>query len=239
MRNNYLLIIFIILLFLFIPNKRGWTPNIYHSICLNATKLMPASLRGIMHIHKQEMLRGTQQSSLEPSKITQRIEKEANHIISMIKEQRKFSQICQHFGHLCLLASDLNNPLYISENDPAEHLYRDNFLHLTNLNLHYFVLTFDGYKHSLLDQNKLKEYINNTRAQSEELYPYFHQFMLINGYPLEASAFDERSIPFALASLCYCRSIETTANLWLYCWKRANGDLSETPFLSDKKKPND
>lgn len=236
MRNNYLLIIFLLPLFLLSPDKQGWTPDIYRSICLQATKLMPASLRGIMHIHQQELLTGAQQSFSEPSRIPLLIEKNANQIISMIKEQKKFSQICQHFGHLCLLASDINNPLYINEADPEEYLYHDNFLYLTNNNLHYFVLTFDGYEHNLLEHNRLKEFLKNTQAQSEELYPYFRKFMLADGYPIEVSAFNQRSIPFALASLCYCRSVGTTANLWLYCWKRANGDLSDTPFLNKKTK---
>lgn len=233
-KYNLSLIISLSLLIL-MPIQKGWSPATYRAVCLDALKLMPSSLRGIFLLHQQKLLQGLQHQSPQTAQINHLINRQTDKIVSMIDGKEKFAQICFQFGNLCRLASDMNNPLFMDSQDPEENLYYDNFIILTEKNLQNFVLTFDGYESNLLEKNKLNNYIKNTLEQSEELYPYFRQFMLLNGHPLEVSAFTPRSIPFALASICYCRSVGTTANLWLYTWKRAHGDLTETPFYSKKK----
>jgi len=224
-------------LLILLPVQKGWSPPTYRAICLDALKLMPPSLRNIFQIHQQKLLQGLQLKPPQSDQMSHLITRQVNRIVSMINRKEKFAIICFQFGHLCRLASDINNPLFIASQDPEENLYYNNFIILTERNLQNFVLTFDGYESNLLQKNRLNQFIKITLAQTEELYPYFRQFMLLNGHPLEVSTLTPRSIPFALSSLCYCRSVGTTANLWLHSWKRANGDLTETPFYSNKKKP--
>jgi hypothetical protein len=53
-----------------------------------------------------------------------------------------------------------------------------------------------------------------------------------DGGPVRAIDFDDRSVPFAIASLCYSHSVTDTAQVWIRVWQRVNGDLAGTPYLT-------
>ena len=50
------------------------------------------------------------------------------------------------------------------------------------------------------------------------------------GDPPNPMYFDDRSVPFAIGSLSYSRSITQVARLWLTAWERAGGDVGRTPY---------
>ena len=50
------------------------------------------------------------------------------------------------------------------------------------------------------------------------------------GKPPDPSAFDDRSIPFAVGSLSYSRSVNDVVRVWLAAWDAAGGDAGRTPF---------
>ena len=51
------------------------------------------------------------------------------------------------------------------------------------------------------------------------------------GTPVNPSAFDDRSVPFAVGALAYSKSVTYVVRAWLAAWGRAHGDLSRTPYL--------
>ena len=46
--------------------------------------------------------------------------------------------------------------------------------------------------------------------------------------------FDDRGPVFGIAQLSFVNAVSATANIWLYVWKEARGDISDTPFLEKK-----
>ena len=46
----------------------------------------------------------------------------------------------------------------------------------------------------------------------------------------KASDFDDRSVPFAIGSLSYSRSINDVVRVWLTVWENAGGDMGYTPY---------
>ena len=59
------------------------------------------------------------------------------------------------------------------------------------------------------------------------------------GDPPHPSAFDDRSVPFAIASLSYSHAITDVARAWLAAWSQAGGDVGRTPYLerNDRAQP--
>ena len=51
------------------------------------------------------------------------------------------------------------------------------------------------------------------------------------GNPPAAAAFDDRSVPFAVASLSYSRTVTRVVRVWIRAWRDASGDVSRTPYL--------
>ena len=56
------------------------------------------------------------------------------------------------------------------------------------------------------------------------------------GDPPAESAFDERSVPFAIGSLAYSRSVTDIVRVWLTAWAEAHGDLGYTPYRNPERK---
>jgi hypothetical protein len=46
----------------------------------------------------------------------------------------------------------------------------------------------------------------------------------------DAAAFDDRSVPFAIASLSYSHAVTDIVQAWLGAWRACHGDLSGTPY---------
>ena len=50
-----------------------------------------------------------------------------------------------------------------------------------------------------------------------------------------ASDFDDRSVPFAVGSLSYSRSVNDVVRVWLTVWENAHGDMGRTPYRNASK----
>ena len=50
------------------------------------------------------------------------------------------------------------------------------------------------------------------------------------GEPPDPSFFDDRSVPFAVGSLSYSRSVTNIVRVWLAAWQQAEGDMGRTPY---------
>ena len=54
----------------------------------------------------------------------------------------------------------------------------------------------------------------------------------VEAHPRSApSAFDDRSVPFAIGSLSYSRTVTYIVRAWLAAWDGAHGDLGRTPYM--------
>ena len=51
------------------------------------------------------------------------------------------------------------------------------------------------------------------------------------GDPPNPIFFDDRSVPFAVGSLAYSRTVTDIVRFWLDAWNRAHGDIGRTPYL--------
>ncbi len=58
-----------------------------------------------------------------------------------------------------------------------------------------------------------------------------------DGRPDASKRFDDRSVPFAIASLSWSRAVSDCANVILAIWKSAGGDIAGTPWLDPKAAP--
>jgi hypothetical protein len=50
----------------------------------------------------------------------------------------------------------------------------------------------------------------------------------------DAASFDDRSVPFAVASLSYSRTVTDIVQAWFAAWRDCHGDLAGTPYQAAK-----
>ena len=149
----------------------------------------------------------------------------------MIDSHKPFSAVCEALGRIAGMVSALNHPLWGGDDAPRRADAR-RFAAYFEERMDRFPLVFTGYQQSTLE----KEGAAGLAAAIRSRYRDDEQRLRLAYHPAHGGAvrpsdFDDRSVPFAIASLAYSHAVNDVATVWINVWKRANGDLSGTPYL--------
>ena len=91
-----------------------------------------------------------------------------------------------------------------------------------------FVPVFYDYSPVLFTERNLPAYVESMEARNRA---YAERVLDVYRRGGTSRTFDDRSPAFGLAALHYSHTITDIANVWLYCWREANGDLGGVPFF--------
>ncbi len=69
--------------------------------------------------------------------------------------------------------------------------------------------------------------LNRAAAEDTELARTYARA----GDPPNPALFDDRSVPFAVASLSYSHTFTDIVNVWLAAWSRGGGDMDAIPYF--------
>ncbi|RMG42402.1 MAG: hypothetical protein D6718_13955 [Acidobacteria bacterium] len=91
-------------------------------------------------------------------------------------------------------------------------------------------MTFDGFADPHLAAGDPVAFGRSIAAKARRDYEGILRSFFPEGRRPTAADFDDRSIPFAAASLEVSLAVGATAKAWLYAWHRAHGDLEGAPL---------
>ena len=98
-----------------------------------------------------------------------------------------------------------------------------------------FPLVFYGHENDALAREDYRGYavevIERSRQSDRQLAYAYERFEAHE----HAAAFDDRSVPFAVGSLSYSRSVNDVVRVWLTVWENAPGDMGRTPYRDPNK----
>jgi len=227
----------VILLIYTVSQAYAWAPQTRVRMTDEAVRFMPPSLRLALESHRTELLRGmlnpmqtedaaehraTANGTLDAS-----VAAEAAKLSEMLQEQTPFSRIAEQFGTLAHYVLDTGFPPGVS--DDGEDRYR-HFAEFCEDRRERFPLVFYGHDNEALAKQDYRGYalavIERSRQSDRQLAYAYEQ----HAEHAHASAFDDRSIPFAVGSLSYSRSVNDVVRVWLTVWENARGDMGRTPY---------
>jgi hypothetical protein len=97
-----------------------------------------------------------------------------------------------------------------------------------------FPFVFYGHDNASLSRDDFKSFtlaiVERARAEDITLARAYAQA----GQGNDAAVFDDRSIPFAIASLSYSHSVTDIVQAWLAAWRECHGDFAGTPYQGAK-----
>ena len=160
---------------------------------------------------------------------------QADRVIDLINHRTPFSKIVFELGILCHYAADLNNPLNTSRHDPRYERIRKDFEAYVARKRPRFLLTFLGHTSPSLRRGDVKEFGREVSARSAKLGPYLIRSYFPSGRMVSSRSFDDRHTAFGIASLSFQNAVGDCASLFVYIWRKVNGDLRGTPFLASKR----
>jgi len=206
----------------------------------DAVKMMPPTLRHVLESRRDSVLSGMltpmtaedapphrppwDEGTLETS-----VDSAVRELVAGANAQLPFREVSRRFGALAHFVADAGFPPGAAGALGAPHYAH--FAAFCETRRGRFPLVFYGHDNAQLARRDVRAFTLAIleRARAEDV-------TLARAYAAAPSwddpaSFDDRSVPFAVASLAYSRAITDIVQAWLYAWRRCNGDLGGTPYM--------
>lgn len=192
-----------------------------------AHSILPNSLKFLVKKNGKHLFQGMEQGLRVPAHRidANMIMGETNKISDMVSHQRPFKEVVHQMGFVSGLLAIHTNPSLDGKN-----YVKTGFNYYSNLKLSEFLFVFDGYEALAFDEALLKDELNRIPKKSAthlRLLDQRYQSVDANSY----YRFSERSAVFGVCSIYFSNLARLSAHLWYYAWSKANGDVTETPFV--------
>lgn len=205
----------------------------------DAIKMMPPSLRKVLEKRRNDVLRGmleplTQEDALahrppwEGGTLDASVDGAARDLVSGATTRVSFNDVSRRFGLLAHFVADAGFPPGAAGAVGAPRYAH--FAALCETRRPRFPLVFYGHDNDELQKGDFKAFtlaaLERARAEDANLA---RAYASASG-TTDAAAFDDRSVPFAIASLSYSHAVTDIVQAWLQAWRECHGDLSGTPY---------
>lgn len=226
-------------LFLFSLPAMAWLPETRVRMTDEAVRFMPASLRLALENNRESLLRGMlepQTRENEPAHLPswsggtleRQIESEAGALLELLATPAPFSEIASRFGGLAHYVMDAGFPPGVGGAGGAARY--DHFARFCEERREKFPLVFYGHEDPDLERGAFRDFGEDVARRALGEDGELARAYAAAGDPPRPEHFDDRSVPFAVGSLCYSRSVNDIVRAWLAVWERAGGDMGRTPY---------
>jgi hypothetical protein len=217
----------------------AWAPETRMSMVEEAVRLMPASLRAALESYRLDVLRGMLEPMIGEDGADHRppwsqgalevaVDREARELLDTLSRQSPFQEIARRFGVVAHYVADAGFPPGASEADGNERYA--SFAGFCEDRRHRFPVVFYGHDDPALADGDWSGFALREMQRASNDDRELARAYAAAGEPPEPAAFDDRSVPFALGSLAYSRSITNIVRIWLSIWQRADGDMGRIPY---------
>jgi len=221
----------------------AWTASTRIVMIDDAIKLMPSSLRSVLEKRRSDVLRGmleplTREDTLphrppwEGGSIEAAVDAGARDIVAGVATRVSFNDVARRFGVLAHFVADTGFPPGAAGAAGAPRYAH--FAALCESRRPKFPFVFYGHDNAALSKGDFKRFaltiLERARAEDTTLARAYAQA----GNENNAAAFDDRSVPFAIASLSYSRTVTDIVQAWLAVWGQCHGDFGGTPYQGAK-----
>ena len=216
----------------------AWTRSGDERIARKAAQLAPPDLRVLIERFEPEYKQGqaraqsdegseSHRSYPQNGRLRERIERETNTAIAMIRSGKPMSSVVEQLGVLSHFVADANNPFHTLNDDADLAASHQDYEQYFERRLTKFPTVFYG-----LDRNfRLGPYLDRTIARTSRFYPLMREEYFRFGTRRSSREFDDRSTAFGIASICYSRAVTDIVNLYYHIWRQAGGDVRSAQLM--------
>jgi hypothetical protein len=223
----------------------AWSPETRIRMADDALNMMPRSLRTVLGKHRQAILRGALEPLAEegtaphlpPSvhgTLPAEVARRSVAVVAAVERRRPFSEVARRFGALSHFVADAGFPPLAGGSAGADHY--DHFSDLVRTRQDKIRFVFYGHENGDLDSGGLEAFTRVILERAAAQDALLAKIYAAAGDPPAPSMFDDRSVPFAIASLAYSKTVTDIVRAWLHTWENAHGDMGRTPYRNRNKK---
>lgn len=219
----------------------AWTAPTRVRMTDDAVLFLPPALRSVIAQRHDPLLRGM----LEPmtreddpahrprrsgGTLESSIDSAFRDLVKAVDSHQPFGEIARRFGILAHFVADAGFPP--GSGGPDGDRRYAHFAAFCESRRPKFPLVFYGHDSPALARGDVTGFaaaiVERARAQDSDLARAYAQAPSWD----DPASFDDRSIPFAIASLSYSRAVTDVAQAWVAAWRACHGDLAGTPYLA-------
>lgn len=220
-------------------STRAWAPETRMAIADEALRLCPRSLRMALEVHRVDLMTGVLGPLTEEDAPAHRtpwaggqldatLALEASQLVRALEVQTRFARLAEQFGRVAHFVMDAGFPPGVGEAQSGERYAH--FSRFCENRRPKFPLVYYGEASAALGERDWRAYALEVMRRSRDDDRLLARAYAAAGRPPAASAFDDRSIPFAVGSLSFSHSVNDVLRVWLAAWEEAGGDLGRTPY---------
>jgi len=217
----------------------AWAPETRAHMVDEAVRLMPASLRTALESYREELLRGALEPMVHEDEPAHRppwdggtldatLDHEVRALIDTLGRRSSFSEIARGFGGVAHYVADTGFPPGAGKTGGAERYAH--FSRFCDDRRERFPVVFYGHHDDALAAGDWRGFALQVLERANRNDGELARAYAAAGDPPDPAAFDDRSVPFAVGSLAYSRSITDIVRTWLSLWQRAGGDMGRIPY---------
>ncbi len=218
----------------------AWEPATRTALVDAAIKMMPASLSLVLEKDRREVVRGMIEPLAREDDPSHRapgrggtldasIDAAASAVVEGVRGRAPFHEVSRRFGVLAHFVADAGFPPVGSGPESAARFRH--FSRFCESRHGRFPWVFYGHADPDLARGDFRGFAGRILARSRDEDRNLARAYAAAGTPPSPEAFDDRSIPFAVGSLAYSRTMTDIVRAWLAAWEKAGGDLGWTPYL--------
>ncbi len=222
-----------------------WEAETRVRIVDEALRFMPASLRLALEQHREPLLRGlltpmTDEGGPEhrppwnDGTLDTTLAGAAEDLTAILGRRTPFADLAREFGATAHYVLDAGFPPGVGDSDEASRYAH--FARFCRSRRERFPLVFYGHEDPALDRGDFHAFGLAVMARARADDRQLSRAYAAAGSPPDPSAFDDRSVPFAIASLSYSHGVTEVVRLWLRIWREAGGDMGSTPYLKQESR---
>jgi len=223
---------------------RAWTAPTRVGMVDDAIKLMPPTLRGVLADRRDDVLHGMlgpmttedepphrppwDHGTLEAS-----VDGAAGGLVKAVDGHESFDDVARKFGVLAHYVADAAFPPGAA-GAPGAARYA-HYAAFGETRRARFPLVFYGHDNPALAKGDFKAFtlavLDRARGEDKTLAAAYAAAPSWD----DPASFDDRSVPFAVASLAYSHAVTDIVQAWLAAWRKCHGDLSGTPYMAPSR----
>lgn len=224
----------------------AWTGPTRQRMVDDAIKMCPPSLATLLEKYRSDLIHGMMDPLSDEAKAEHRqhlpgsygnaaarIANHAEQAVTIIGQPGRLRLAVYALGTAAHFTADVNFPLNCAAGGVGDPLFYKDYQSYAESMMRRFPVVLDAKPNAPLAKDRFEEFGMASAQRSAGYVSHVRSAYTPAGKRISAAAFDEKSLPFGVASLSYSQAVNDIARLWTHLWLRAGGDVSGQLFPAE------